>query len=259
MHRDNHQQFEFEVEYSIACVLILSEDPLRLLIGTQEAHLYDFTEQSPKARRVGAFDQLPCRTEWHTPWGGPPAVRSLAASSDGQTVYADIHVGSIMRSKDASRTWETVTPDLNEDVHQVATCPAAPARVYANTANAVYVSDDCGRSWAHRNNGLNARYGRAIAVHQDDSDCVLASVSDGPHGGNGQLYRSDDAGIHWTHVTKGFPQSCERNIDTFHIAFDRSGTAWAAVDQTLFCSSDRGQNWTVAWTSPVPIKLIACG
>ncbi len=79
VHRDNRQQFEFEVENSIACVLILSEDPLRLLIGTEEAHLYDFTEQSPKTRRVGAFDQLACRTEWHTPWGGPPAVRSLAA------------------------------------------------------------------------------------------------------------------------------------------------------------------------------------
>ena len=72
VHRDNHRQFEFEVEHGTVCVLILSEDPMRLIIGTQEAHLYDFTEQSSKAHRVDAFDQLPCRTEWHTPWGGPP-------------------------------------------------------------------------------------------------------------------------------------------------------------------------------------------
>ena len=80
----------------------------RLLIGTEEAHLYEVDESS-QVRRIKSFDELPCREHWHTPWGGPPAVRSLAVSSDGQTVYADIHVGSIMRSEDAGLTWELCT------------------------------------------------------------------------------------------------------------------------------------------------------
>ena len=248
----------FEVGHTIACVLIPSERRRRLLIGTQEAHLYELSEQSPKAHRIDSFDQLPCRTEWHTPWGGPPAVRSLAASSDGQTVYADIHVGSIMRSEDAGQTWEPVNPTLNEDVHQVVTCPAAPARVYANTANAVYISEDCGRSWNHRKEGLNARYGRAIAVHPDDPDCLLASVSDGPHRGNGQLYRTDDTGVHWTHITVGFPPSTQNNIDTFHIGFAADSSAWAVVEHTLYTSIDRGRSWTVGWEAPERIKQIAC-
>ena len=257
-YRDD-QGIRFEVEHTIACVLIPSERRRRLLIGTEEAHLYEFAEQSPQAHRVDSFDQLSCRKQWHTPWGGPPAVRSLAVSANGQTVYADIHVGSIMRSEDAGRTWEPVTPTLDEDVHQVVTCPDAPARVYANTANAVFISDDRGRSWAHRSNGLNACYGRAIAVHPHNSDCLLASVSDGPHGGNGQLYRTDDAGMHWTHIITGFPASTQNNIDTFHIGFAADGSAWAVVEHTLYTSLDRGQSWTVGWAAPDRIKQIACG
>ena len=40
------------------------------------------------------------RQSWYTPWAVRPAVRSLAHSGDW--VFADIHVGSIMRSPDAA-------------------------------------------------------------------------------------------------------------------------------------------------------------
>ena len=156
-------------------IVVLNQQTLRAILGTHEAHLLEFAETADRTSRVENFDQLPCRKGWHTPWDGPPAVRSLAASSDGLTLYADIHVGSIMRSEDGGMTWEPVNPHLHEDVHQVATCPAAPDRVYANTANAIYVSEDCGRSWVHRNSGLKRRYGRAIAVHADHLDCLLVT------------------------------------------------------------------------------------
>ncbi|MAE63504.1 MAG: hypothetical protein CMJ18_04470 [Phycisphaeraceae bacterium] len=255
---NRYRGFDLDLDERITALLITDLMPLRALIGTEGAHLYEFDEDSGTARRVVPFDELTCRRDWHTPWGGPPAIRSLAASSDGRTVYADIHVGSIMRSEDAGRTWEPVNPSLHEDVHQVATCPAAPATVYANTANAVYVSEDRGRSWAHRANGLHARYGRAIAVHPNDPACLLASVSNGPRGGDGRLYRSDNSGRHWTHVVDGFPASCERNIDTSQISYDLQGRAWAAVDDMLIVSDDRAQNWTTAWTVHEPITLITC-
>lgn len=243
----------------ITALLVCDAEPLRTLIGTQGAHLYEFNEDYGTAVRVVSFDKLPCRARWHTPWGGPPAVRSLAMSSDRCTIYADIHVGSIMRSDDAGESWRPVNPGLDEDVHQVATCLAAPAHVYANTANAVYVSKNRGHRWAHRSTGLHARYGRAIAVHPDDPDFLLASVSNGPHGGDGRLYRSENTGRHWIHVTNGFPASREHNIDTFQIAFDRAGCAWAAADQFLYASSDRGQNWDAVWSAPEAIQLLACG
>ena len=241
----------------VECIALLSEEPLQVLLGTEPPHVYCLNGDGEPASRVESFDALECRQSWYTPWGGPPAVRSLAHSGDW--VFADIHVGSIMRSPDRGATWEPVTPDLHADVHQVATAPME-GRLYANTADAVFVSDDYGRSWEHRKEGLASRYGRALAVHPRDPDCLLASVSKGPgHGGDvqGKLYFSNDAGLTWTRALAGFPEA-KGNIDTFHIAFDAEGIAWVAVEDQLYRSADRGENWSAFWRAPAAIVALAC-
>ena len=240
----------------VECIALLSEEPLQVLLGTEPPHVYCLNGDEP-AHRIESFDALECRQSWYTPWGGPPAVRSLARSGDW--VFADIHVGSIMRSPDRGTTWEPVTPDLHADVHQVATAPME-GRLYANTADAVFVSDDYGHSWEHRQEGLANRYGRALAVHPRDPDCLLASVSKGPgHGRDvqGKLYFSHDAGRTWTRVLEGFPEA-KGNIDTFHIAFDAEGIAWAAVEAQLYRSEDRGEHWSAFWHAPADIVAVAC-
>jgi len=243
----------------ICSLLILRVEPLDLLVGTEEARLYRLTNDGP-AERVESFDELECRRGWHTPWGGPPAVRSLARSSDGW-VYADIHVGSIMRSPDGGHSWEPVRPDLDEDVHQVATSAAAPARVYANTARGVYVSEDHGEAWLGRAADLGGRYGRAVAVHPHRPDVVLASVSDGPHGDDvhAGLFRSTDAGRTWRHVVEGFPATSRDNIDTFAVGFSGEGVAWAIAGNTLYRGSGGGARWRRWWSAGGEIRMISCG
>jgi hypothetical protein len=252
------RSYETGITGSIESLLIVDEDPLRLLIGTEPPNLYEFSGDGPAVRNE-SFSQLECRNGWHTPWGGPAAVRSLAKTPDG-SVYADIHVGSIMRSADNGVTWEPVVPELHEDVHQVATCPAAPEHVYADTAAAVYISHDRGNTWIHCSEDMNNRYGRAIVVHPSDPACILATVSDGPHGENvhGELWRTDDGGAHWEHITGRFPGSTTGNIDTFHIAFNREGIAWAIVDRQLFTGYDKASRWELCWTAPEPIGMISC-
>ena len=240
----------------IHCIHVLREDPLSLLIGTEPAHLYRLEDGQPAAR-VESFDRLEVRGDWYTPWGGPPAVRSLARS--GGDVYADVHVGSIVRSADSGQSWAPVKPGLHPDVHQVAVCPAAPERVYVNTADAVFVSQDRGESWRHRADGLPCRYGRAIAVHPEDPECLLASVSRGPRAeGTGRLFRSDDGGRTWAPPDGGFPETTRDNVDTFQVAFDAGGAAWASVEDRLYRSGDRGRNWRVEWQAPAPIVAISC-
>ncbi len=242
------------IDAPIESLLILSPNPLQLLIGTEGPYLYRFEDGG--VERNESFDNLECRKEWHTPWGGPAALRSMAMTSDGW-VYADIHVGSIMRSPDSGITWQPVTPQLHEDVHQVATSVRVNERVYANTANAVYVSNDRGRSWEHRSDGFPFRYGRAIAVHPDDPDSLLATVSRGPHGNaQGELYRSADAGRSWVHVTAGFPESAPGNIDTCQIGFAQDGAAWGVVERTLYRSEDGGTRWERFWEASGDIRMI---
>jgi hypothetical protein len=249
---------ETGIKDRIDSLCIVNEKPLDLLIGTTPPYIYRIDEEDP-AKRIKTFDDLEVRSQWYTPWGGPAAVRSMASTKKGW-IYADIHVGSIMRSPDNGRTWEPVTPTLHKDVHEVTTTPASDRRVYANTYLSVYVSDNKGDSWEHRSNCLNNRYGRGIAVNPGDPDTMLCGVSDGPIGVDvhGQLYYTEDAGISWTHATKGFPESTKKNIDTFHIAYADKDIAWVTNENILFMSRNRGKTWETFWQAPEEILMISC-
>lgn len=254
---DNPYEIATGIGEPITAVLQLPHpDTVELLVGTEGAHLYRCL--AGPAERIEAFDQLDCRQQWYTPWGGPPAVRTLAGTPDGH-VYADIHVGSIMHSPDRGQSWQPVTPELHEDVHEVATSPADPDFVAANTANGPWISTDRGRSWQHRaGDPLDQRYGRAIAIDPSDTDRLLASVSDGPHGDDvhGQLYSSRDGGRSWEHVCQGFPESTPENINTGRLAFSPDGRAWACAGTRLF-ASDPDRRWQLVHEFSSPIEKIA--
>jgi hypothetical protein len=250
-------RIQTEIEEIIHSVLVLREAPLEILLGTEPPHLYRVHENA--IERIESFDHLECRRQWNTPWGGPPAVRTLAASGDGW-VYADIHVGSIMRSGDYGHTWLPVTAELDRDVHQVTTCPAAPNRTYAQTAHGFYLSEDRGETWLHRIEGMGERYGRCVAVAPENPDLLLASVSDGPHDRDenvhGQLYRSEDAGQSWRQVTDGFPKSTSDNINSRRIVFDQEHTSWVADAKDLYVSRDEGKHWQRMFTAEREIVMV---
>ena len=246
---DGEKRIPTGIEDPIASLLLVRENPLTLLIGTDEgAYVYRLVGEEGPAERVVAFDELECRKDWYTPWGGPPAVRTFAKTQDG-FCYADVHVGSIMRSPDEGISWEPVTPDLNKDVHQVATCPADDHQVYANTANGVYISTDHGNSWEHRLQGLPRRYGTAIAVHPTDPNLLIATVQNGPRGGGAWLCRSENGGATWTQLNDQLTESTDR-ISTGCIAFTSDGTAWAVIGKTLFIGQNRATDWSPFWTVP---------
>jgi len=255
---EEKRRLHTNIKDRIDSLCILKEKPLDMLIGTTPPFLYRFREDD-QAERIKSFDEIEVRNKWYTPWGGPAAVRSLASTKDGW-IYADIHVGSIMRSPDHGNTWEPVTPTLHKDVHQVSTTPASKKRVYANTFLSVYISDDRGNTWEHRSKNLNNRYGRGITIHPEDPDTVLCGVSDGPRGTNvhGQLYHTTDAGLNWTHINKGFPKSTRKNIDTFHITYAENDLAWVSDEENLYMSIDRGRTWSTHWKAADKIIMISC-
>ncbi|MEN6479697.1 MAG: hypothetical protein ABFD20_08675 [Anaerolineales bacterium] len=241
----------------ITALAILSEQPLTLVLGTEPARVYRLQLGGSKAHASMSFDRLPGNDGWRTPWGGPAAVRSLAVTGDGW-VYADIHVGGIMRSADGGVVWEPVAPTLPNDVHAIAVSAGGVKGLYATTSNGVWISRDRGDSWAYRGDRLGGRYGRAIAVHPKDPNVILTSVSDGPQGDNvhGQLYRSEDGGYNWRQVVDGFVGSTAANIDAGHVVFDARGDAWAIVGNQLYQGRFAGRQWKAYWTAPQPLQLL---
>ena len=198
----------------------------------------------PASRVEIPSDALECRQSWYTPWGGPPAVRSLAHSGDW--VFADIHVGSIMRSPDRGATWEPVTPDLHADVHQVATAPME-GRLYANTADAVL----CQRRLRPLLGASEGRIGKPLwpRLSRPPARSRLPAGQRQQRTGSWRRCAGQALLFRTTRAAPGLGRWLAspkpRAISTpSHIAFDAEGIAWVAVEDQLYRSEDRGESWS---------------
>ncbi|HEX6262033.1 MAG TPA: hypothetical protein VF097_04220 [Actinomycetota bacterium] len=203
------------------------------LVGTAEARLFLARDGSLEA--VEDFDRAEGRERWHTPWGGPPDVRSLSAGPDG-VVYVNVHVGGILRSENGGATWSPTAIPIEEDVHQVLAHPERAGLVLAATAYGLARSEDGGESWATIDEGLDRRYSRAVAAA---GDTVLLSASSGPGGGEAALYRL--AGDRFEKCD--LPDPFGSNLDTHRLVADGDTVAAALPNGDVFLSEDSGRSW----------------
>jgi hypothetical protein len=203
-------------------------------IGTSEAHLLRLNEG--RLERNEAFDSADGRDAWYTPWGGPPATRSIAEW--GEDVYVNVHVGGVLRTSDGAASW-TPTIDIDADVHQVAT---AEGLVLAAGARGLSRSADRGSSWTLRVDGLDGSYCRAVVVC---GDRLLVSASDGPRGGHAAVYGADLASGSFEPCRQGLPEWFDDNIDTYCLDAlnDGSYAAFGIGDGRVYGSRDGGTSW----------------
>ena len=229
------------------CALITSQG---VWLGTEEAHL--LLARDSGAADVATFDEADGRQDWYTPWGGPPAVRSMAAGRD-ETLYVNVHVGGIVRSRDAGATWQQ-TIDIDTDVHQVVVDEATGVVAAALGDSGIAVSTDGGDSWAITAEGMHAGYCRAVAVA---GDTLIASASDGPFGGRGALYRRSLTGDGpFTKCGDGLPEWFSGNVDSFWLDAAGADVAAASPDGRLFISSDAGGTWSEAATGLPTVRAV---
>ncbi|HSM00870.1 MAG TPA: hypothetical protein VK960_00305 [Acidimicrobiia bacterium] len=210
--------------------------------GTESARLF---EVSGDARPDAAFDSAPDRSDWYTPSGGPPTVRSMAEGPDGLR-WVNVHVGGVLVGDGSG--WRP-TMDVDNDVHQVIAHPRRPATAYCAAAVGLGWTTDGGSTWEWSTAGLHATYSRAIAV---SGELVFLSASRGPSGRDAALYRGtpgeplepcDAAGRH------------DQNIDSGCVAAHGRLIAVAAPGGTVYASSDSGETWEKAFKVERPRAL----
>ena len=206
------------------------------LVGTAEAHLVR-VDNDGATEVVAGFEDAEGRDGWYTPWGGPPDTRSLAAAPDG-TLFANVHVGGILRSTDGGETWGP-TIDVDTDVHQVV---APGGRVLAATAYGLAESANGGVTWDLVADGLHATYTRAVARADGD---VLVSASTGPGGDRSAVYRREGDRGPLERCRTGLPEWLGGNVDTGWLVAEGSDAAFATADGTVYASSDAGRTWDV--------------
>lgn len=201
------------------------------LVGTSEAHVYSI--RNGNLELVGAFDDAPGRDTWFTPWGGPPHVRSLTVDASG-TVFANVHVGGVVRSADGAGSWEP-TIDIKTDVHQVL--------ADRETGTVLAVSRDEGESWEYRTDGLHGNYLRAVAA---TDGTVFITASTGHNSNQAAFHRMAlDSEGPFQRCENGLPKSFPSNIDRHCLSADGPTVAFGTSQGQIFVSHDRGESWSL--------------
>jgi hypothetical protein len=223
-----------------------------LYAGTRGAHLVQVGLDGRAHHPVSSFDGVAGRDTWYQPHGGPPAVRTMAVDDEGR-MYVNVHVGGIVRSDDGGNSWEP-TIDIDLDVHQVVTVPGRPGHVLAATARGMAVSDDYGRTWKIVDDGLFAKYARAVAV---GDEMVFLSASEGPGGKKAAVYRRPIGGPRrFGKCRGGFPEHLVGNVDSGCIAASGSVVVVGTPDGRIIRSDDSGLRWFQITTGLPPVTRI---
>ena len=223
-----------------------------LLIGTEQAHLLRVAGGTVEP--VESFETVDGRAEWHTPWGDPADVRSIAVARDG-TVHVNVHVGGVVRSRDAGRSWAP-TVDIDVDVHQVIAHPTRADHVLVAAYDGFGISRDGGDSWQFITEGMHAHYARAVAVA---GDTVLVSASTGPGGRRAALYRKPlDGDTAFERCSEGLPWFND-NIDTACLAADGTLVVFGTDDGRVFRSLDSGAHWGLVTKGLPTITAVTIG
>jgi hypothetical protein len=237
-------------DLAIDCLL---QTPSGILAGTDEAHLLRLGDDGSFVRDE-AFEAVEGRDEWYTPWGGPPAVRSMTLDLAGR-IHANVHVGGIPRSADGGATWGP-TIEIDADVHQVIAHPAQADVVLAAGAVGLAISENGGTSWRIEADGLHSSYARAVAVA---GDTILLTAATGPHGGRGAVYRIPLEGIAFEKCEDGLPEWFDGNIDSGWLVADGTTVAFGTSDGDVFVSEDEGRRWDRAAEGLPQIRALAFG
>lgn len=184
-------------------VLAVTAGPGVVYAGTEPSNLYRSADAGRTWEQFPSLRELPSEPQWSFP-GRPWThhVRTIALHpTDPDWLLVGIELGGVMRSTDGGATWVDHNPQTHSDAHWLLTHPRAPDRVYESAGQGVAVSEDRGESWQQIDEGLDRRYGWAIAVDREDPDLWYVAMSSGPFAAHG---RGDGEGRIMRHANGGF-------------------------------------------------------
>lgn len=220
----------------------------------------------------GVWKSTDAGVTWTALWHDQPSLNIGALAidaSDPDTLFAgtgeangssDSYPGvGLFRSTDAGKTWKLLASAAKAGIPcRIGVIAIDPfdrnhirlggVRHDSDEVAGIFVSHDRGQTWA-RDTSISPHdfYCYHIAFHPKVKGVLFATVYE--MGARNGIWRSEDGGVTWKHLTKGLPASHSIQRTTLAIAPSSPDTLYAICadvnDRVLgvFRSSNRGDSW----------------
>jgi photosystem II stability/assembly factor-like uncharacterized protein len=195
----------------------------------------------------------------------PSSPNIIFASVGCYRGKGDCKKGTIYKTDNAGESWSKVNNNLvlpaNANIRAMVIHPKKGNVLYVATDTGVYKSTDGGKNWERKNSALtNNTNVRDIALAASTPNVMLISLI-APTGTTfkGGVYRSEDAGDHWTPAMDGLSKKIclddlRRCSQYSMLAIDPKNPdiMWAASRDyvskgAVYKSTDRGKSWKIVF------------
>lgn len=236
-----------------------------IIVGTEPGGLFESIDNGNSFQlNKGLWDQPSRKDQWFGGGRDYPGIHSIVIDPNNSNHrYVGISCAGVFETIDAGTTWTPrnkglkadFLPDPNseigQDPHLLVACPSDINKMWQQNHCGIFRSVDGGKNWTEvsEENGP-ANFGFAIAVDENNGDVawVVPGVSDETRVAVDQalcVCRTDDGGKTWRAYRNGLPQYNAYDIVFRHaLALSGDYLVFGTTTGNLYCSDDRGENWS---------------
>jgi len=257
----------------------LADQPGRLWLGAMPGGLFRSDDDGDSWELVRGLWDRPEREQWFGGGADHPVVHSILVDPrDGRRVLAGVSCGGVWLTEDEGQSWECTSTGMRadymppeqaydlaiQDPHRIARCAADPDRLWCQHHNAMYRSDDGGRSWQEIMDVQPSNFGFAVAAHPTERDCAwfVPAVSDAlrvPADGRVVVNRTRDGGATFEGLSKGLPAEPAWDLVLRHaldVGPEGRVLALGSTTGSLWCSRDGGDSFELVSAHLPPIYSV---
>lgn len=233
-------------------------EPDTFYAGVDEAGLFVSRDSGTTWRHHDTLGRDPSRPRWSRTQAGNPLHSLTLHPGDAQRMWGLVGGAGVVYSGNGGVDWEfrnsglppaAGSPDLTQGVHRLAADPAEPERLYLQTTDGTFASEDGGAQWHAIDAGLPSRFGfaldtsRAGDVYTLPLDRQTRCFPDGRL----QVYRRSRGGVAWHALGAGLP-SAPHFVGVLRDAFavdglEPAGLYFGTTQGDLWLSPDAGASW----------------
>jgi photosystem II stability/assembly factor-like uncharacterized protein len=185
----------------------------------------------------------------------PRVLTATVDRYDPKNLWFGIEEGGLWRSRDRGDTWDRIDgtpaslPDgvTNSDIHCVLVLEGPPKTIVCVVVNALFVSQDDGRTWTRTDTRREwGIYYTRLVKQIPGTNELLLGIGDATPGTLTRIFRSTDLAQTWQEASLDVPANSTVWAFGVHPADARVAFAGTKYGH-LFRSTDAGRTWVKEW------------